>query len=501
MEGEKEGQRRITLAPMSTRASDSSRIAASFRDPGGRVLVHRGRLFRIVHPSGVEDARAFLESPAGHALLENGCVAATRALDETETAALLEDEPVSAAAGGLAIAAIFEHERIWFPSYPYEWPAEMLHAAAGLTLDLAVRLLPDAVGLKDGTPYNVLFRGPRPVFVDLLSFERRSPDDPVWLAYGQFVRTFVLPLLAWRKLRMPAGPILLARRDGLEPDEIYGWLGPLDRLLPPALTLVSVPKWLSRRADSPDAYRARHIGDPEKARFILASLFRGLRRALGRLEPCAGPSTWSDYMQTKSHYTAERFVAKEEFVRDALAAASPGAVLDVGCNTGHFSEIAAGHGARVVAIDYDPVVAGQVWRRASAGGLDILPLVVNLARPTPATGWRNEEGASFLDRARGQFDLVLMLAVLHHMLVTERVPLEDILDVAAELTRRWLVIEYVDPSDPMFRRITRGRDALHAELTPERFEAACARRFEIVRAGSQGGPTRRMYLLAKKQEA
>ncbi len=477
------------------------RIASSFRDPGGRVLVHRARLLRIVHPSGIEDARAFLESPAGRRLLENGSVVATRPLDDREAAELLRDGSIAAATQGVAIAAIFEHERIWFPSYPYEWPAEMLHAAAGLTLDLAERLLPDAVGLKDGTPYNVLFRGPRPVFVDLLSFERRSPDDPVWLAYGQFVRTFVLPLLAWRKLRMPAGPVLLARRDGLEPDEVYGWLGPLDRLLPPSLTLVSIPKWLSRRAESPEAYRARRIGDPEKARFILASLFRGLRRALRRLEPAAGPSTWSGYMETKSHYTAERFAAKEEFVRGALAEASPEVVLDVGCNTGHFSEIAARHGARVVAIDYDPIVAGQVWRRASAGGLDILPLVVNLARPTPATGWRNEEGASFLDRARGQFDLVLMLAVLHHMLVTERVPLEEILDVAGELTRRWLVIEYVDPSDPMFRRITRGREALHAGLTPERFEAACARRFEIVRVTSAEGSTRRMYLLAKKQGA
>jgi hypothetical protein len=121
---------------------------------------------------------------------------------------------------------------------------------------------------------------------------------------------------------------------------------------------------------------------------------------------------------------------------------------------------------------------------------------VDLTRPSPATGWRNTEAASFLERARGRFDLVLMLAVIHHMLVSERVPLEEILDLAADLTRDAAVIEYVDPADPMFRRLTRGRDALHAGLTRASFEQAAGRRFHIVRAQEQG--TRTLYFLRKK---
>src|SRR5205814_3890270 len=137
--------------------------------------------------------------------------------------------------------------------------------------------------------------------------------------------------------------------------------------------------------------------------------------------------------------------------------------------TGHFSAIAARAGASVVAIDYDPVVSGDVWRNARKERLDILPLTVNLTRPTPGLGWLNQECPSFLDRARGAFDAVLMLAVLHHMLVSERIPLDEIIDLAAELTTDSVIIEFIGTDDAMFRRLTRGRDELHRDLTTETF--------------------------------
>jgi SAM-dependent methyltransferase len=173
--------------------------------------------------------------------------------------------------------------------------------------------------------------------------------------------------------------------------------------------------------------------------------------------------------------------------------------LDVGCNTGHFSRIAAKSGASVVAIDYDPVVLGDVWRQTRAEKLDILPLAVNLARPTPSTGWRNREWPSFLERARGNFDAVLMLAVIHHLLVTERVPLNDILKLASELTDDLLVVEFVSTEDTMFQRLVRGRESLYQGLTYEVFEQSCQRYFEIVRTQHLEGATRRLYALKKRR--
>jgi SAM-dependent methyltransferase len=220
---------------------------------------------------------------------------------------------------------------------------------------------------------------------------------------------------------------------------------------------------------------------------------------LRRLEPAGGKSSvWSDYMTTNNNYTAEHFAAKQQFVKEALQEHGSKAVLDVGCNTGHFSAIAARAGARVVALDYDPVVVGEVWRAARAEKLNILPLVVNLTRPSPGVGWRNQECASFLERARGKFDAVLMLAVIHHMLVTERVPLPDIIDLAAELTTGLLVIEFIAPEDSMFGRLVRGREELHKDLTAELFEKLCARHFEIVRKQHVENTARTLYLLRKR---
>jgi hypothetical protein len=152
----------------------------------------------------------------------------------------------------------------------------------------------------------------------------------------------------------------------------------------------------------------------------------------------------------------------------------------------------------VVAIDYDPVVTGQVWRRARAEKLNILPLVVDLTRPTPAVGWRNNEWPSFLERASGKFDTVLMLAVIHHMLVTERVPLPEIMKMAAQLTTKLVVVEFIEPEDSMFRQLARGREHLHHDLTRAQFDQVCQREFHIVRSMRLPGAHRSIYLLQKK---
>ena len=133
----------------------------------------------------------------------------------------------------------------------------------------------------------------------------------------------------------------------------------------------------------------------------------------------------------------------------------------------------------------------------------MLPLVADLTRPTPALGWRNQECDSFLDRVRavdprGGFDMVLMLAVIHHLLVTERIPLAELLALAAEVTHDYALIEFIAPADPMFARIVRGREALHADLTPQVFESMAAPHFDVARKHHIDGLHRCLYLLRRR---
>jgi SAM-dependent methyltransferase len=470
----------------------------SFRDPSGCCIRLDGHVLRLVRGENAGLFAAFLASEAGQQAIRDGHLVGTRLLTGDDAhqwrTRLAAEQP------DLTIGkddALYEHERIPFVSFPSEWPPEMLHAAAELTLDLSGRLLKNGMGLKDATPYNILFKGPYPVLVDLLSVEKREPTDPIWLPYAQFCRTFLFPLLMWKFWRLDPAGFFLQYRDGIEPEAFYRLCGWGKRLSSPVLQHASLPVWFGSKGEGGNASGPRLARNAEQTAFILSTLFGGLRNALKKACPSARPKTvWIDYMGTHS-YSEAGFSAKEGLVRSFLEPIQPKSVLDVGANTGHFSMLAAKAGARVVAIDYDAGCMGRLWHQAHAARLDILPLVLNLARPTPAVGWRNDECASFLERAEGAFDTVLMLAVVHHLLVTERVPLPELAALVERLTTAWAVIEFVPPEDPMFRRIVRGRDHLHTGLTAAAFEAAFARHFTVERREPIPDSGRILYLFKK----
>jgi SAM-dependent methyltransferase len=475
-------------------------ISISFRDPDGSVQCSGNRIIRTVLAARLSEFTTFLKSSTAQTLIANGHLVGTRELPDD-----------------LSSGRQFEHDRVWFPSYPYEWPPEMLFEAGSLTLDLAEAALEEGYGLKDATPFNILFNGPNPVFVDVLSFEPRMPADSIWLPYAQFWRMFILPLLAHKHFGSRAHELLSVRPHGLEPEELYARCSWAQRIRPPFLGALSIPTWLGRKTSlgdvTPKPRRKRkrpqteppkvaffsNGHDPDQARFILQMQFRRLRKALRAVEPKSGrkKSIWSGYASMMS-YSSEEFDNKRQIVWRWLLGSIAKTVLDIGCNTGAFSEIAARLNADVVAVDSDPVVVGRVWKLARRERLNVLPLVVDFARPTPATGWRNAENSGFLDRAAGRFDTVLMLAVLHHLLVTERIPLSEVLDLAAHLSRKELIIEYVDREDPMFQQLLRGRGDLHTGFTREFFENTCQQRFTIVGKQSLKSDLRILYLLRKK---
>jgi SAM-dependent methyltransferase len=475
-------------------------VIGSFRDPSGRLFLFRDRALRLVNKQSAAALLNFLATDTAQNLVDSGRLVRTRVLDPTTDSVSFHLPEINTQTNSCCDHILLEHDRIPVPSFPYEWPPEMLHAAGALTLDLADAALTENYLLKDATPYNVLFVGWRPVFVDVLSFEQRDPRDPTWLPFNQFVQTFLLPLLVNKHYGFRLDQLLTIDRDGIEPAQVARLSGRLKKLSPLFFSLVSIPHWLNKKQPLQDdaVYEPKKVSDPQRARFILEQQLKRLRRQLAKVAPDAGAtSDWSEYMRPNKYFSLEYLRAKESFVVQTLTEIKPRSVLDVGCNTGYFSALAARNGANVVAIDQDPAVVGALWRRASAENLTILPLVVNLARPTPAIGWRNEECPSFLDRARGVFDTVLMLAVLHHMLVVEQIPLAAILELAAQLTSEHLVIEFVTPEDPMFRHLVRGRAELFADLNRELFESTARRWFEIVRVENLLA-TRTIYLLRKR---
>jgi SAM-dependent methyltransferase len=433
----------------------------TFRDPAGSLYFDEAKVLRYVRPAFVAEAESFLASPLTRRWMESGRMVPT---------VIARQEPDG--------SLLLEHERIDYPTYPWEWTPGQWTAAGELTLDLCEEALPAGLILKDATPLNVLFRGAEPVFVDVLSFDKRKPGNPIWLAYGQFVRTFLLPLAANRYLGWPLAASI-ERRDGYEPSDLYPYLPLRRRSRAPLRSLVTLPHLLERKANASASTGPAPVRQqpPEIATEVLRRTLKKLRRTLRALTPPPRPSRWSDYTSTASHYTAEDHSRKAGFIERALAQAAPLRVLDVGANTGHYSRIAVAAGARVVAWDTDVQAADANWREARAKHEPILPIVANIARPTPAVGWQNAESLSLLQRSEGAFDGILMLGVIHHMLLIDQIPLPAIFDLVRRLTTRWAIIEWIPAADSQFQQLCRGRQDIYGHLDENAFLAAADQHF------------------------
>jgi SAM-dependent methyltransferase len=442
--------------------------ASTFRDPAGQLYLTPSHAIRRIHPESVVQTRAFLDSKLRGDLERSGDLIATE---------------IVAPATNLAVDTgelWLRHPRIDPISYPWEWTTGQWRSAAELTLRLAGQAVDAGWSLKDATPLNIVFRGAQPVLVDVLSFERRDPNSAVWLAYGQFVRTFLLPLLATKYLKWPLEATFFSR-DGYEPATLYRALRPWQRLHPHLLDVVTLATLLERPTKSARQTRkVAGVSDPALAIHILHNRFARLAKQIRHAVQTDQSSRWRGYEKAATHYRAADVESKQQFVQRMLDRCRPLRVLDIGANTGTYSLLAAEAGAEVVALDSDRGALDLLWRTANRDKKAVATLVANIARPTPAAGWGNREQLSLLERLGGDFDMVLMLAVIHHLILREQAPLGHIGELCSTLTRQWLILEWIPPSDPMFQEWMRGRDDLYGHLSEDDLIRALAPWFRVV---------------------
>ncbi|HXV58466.1 MAG TPA: hypothetical protein VD704_11405 [Gaiellaceae bacterium] len=383
---------------------------------------------------------------------------------------------------------MLRHERLPVVSYPYEWPFGMLQDAALLQLDLLLGALDEGLVLKDGTPYNVQWRGTRPVFVDVGSFERLREGEP-WAGYRQFCMLALYPLFLQAYKGVPFQPWLRGALEGIEPEEMRRLLSLRDRLRRGVLTNVVLHARLERR------YADREVKSDLKRAGFHAELIRANARKLAKLvrrldwEP--GRTAWSGYGEANP-YDAADAAAKERFVREAAGARSRRLVWDLGCNDGRYTRIAAAEADYAVAVDADAAVVEGLYRALREEGSEtILPLVGNVADPSPGLGWRGAERRPLADRARP--DLTLALALVHHVALTANVPLRSFLDWLADLGTE-LVIEFPARDDPMVRRLlARKGPAANPDYETDAFERALEERWRIERREALPSGTRMLY--------
>jgi SAM-dependent methyltransferase len=250
---------------------------------------------------------------------------------------------------------------------------------------------------------------------------------------------------------------------------------------------------LERRYEEREGGEVR--SELHRARFgteMIRANARRLRKLVARLEWKPGASAWAEYRRTGT-YTDEDSERKAEFVRRAAADIRPGLIWDLGCNDGAYSRVAAQGGGYVVSIDSDHATIEALYRSLrEEAERSILPLVADLADPSPGLGWRGSERRPLTER--GAPDLILCLALVHHLSITANVPVHEVVEWLAALEAP-LVVEFPTRDDPMVRRLLSAkREGTHSDYERDYFERRLGERFRIERREELGSGTRVLYL-------
>ena len=446
----------------------------SFRDRHGRVLYRDGEVLRYIDSDGLQEWTALQGTRFFPCMLREGGVVGTERLPE-------------AAPDGWS--AVLRHDRIPFVSYPYEWCFSMLKDAALLQLDLLQASLQEGFILKDSSAFNFQWKGVRPVLIDVLSLKKLAPGE-VWTGYRQFCQMFLYPLMlqAYRHVAFQAR--MRGGIDGISPEEMNRVLSFRDRFRAGVFTHVYLQsKFQQKMGQSPRDVKSELQQAGFQREMVLANV-GGLQKLVQRLEWKPDRSEWSGYTATTSYSSGEA-AAKEVFVTDVIATRKWGLVWDLGCNTGQFSRIAARRADYVVAMDADTLVIERLYGALKVeGSANILPLVMNLADASPALGWRGCERKAIGER--GAPDLILGLALLHHLVISANIPVADLVAWLTSFGSS-LILEFVTREDPMVRKLLLNKEDQYTDYHVEYFEKYLASRCRIVRRDAVSSGARILY--------
>lgn len=453
------------------------KVPSSFRDPSGFLFSRDGRLYRQVNQNYRENYDLLISSGLYKELVDAGLLISHRESDA---------EPASSSES----YKIIEPTVVPFITYPYEWCFSQLQDAALLTLQLQMTALDHGMSLKDASAYNIQFVAGKPILIDTLSFERHREGEP-WIAYKQFCQHFLAPLTLMSFVDVRLAKLLSSYLDGI----------PLDlaaNLLPMRTKLkAGLAAHIHLHARSQKHYAERTTRQTSR-RFSLRSLMglvESLKSAVRGLRWKLPATEWGAYYDM-TNYTEVGFEQKQQVVKQLLAEVNPQTVWDLGANNGAFSRIAAEKADSVIAFDIDPVAVEENYLQCrKANENRILPLLADLTNPSPAIGWANRERMSLPER--GGADLALALALVHHLAISNNLPLGMIATWMASVCRN-LIIEFVPKTDSQVQRLLSTREDIFVNYHQEGFEKEFSAHFDIAGIHAIRETKRTIYLMKGK---
>ncbi len=452
-------------------------ISSSFRDPSGFLYFKKGQLFRQVNSKYKDDYDHLINSGLYQALVDQVLLIPHQEVKE---------EP---AVRDMAYKVI-KPERVPFISYPYEWCFSQLKDAALTTLKIQKIVFEYGMSLKDSSAYNIQFWQGKPVMIDTLSFERYKEGMP-WVAYKQYCQHFLSPLalMAYKDSRF--NQLLRLYIDGI----------PLDltsKLLPKRTYFkFSFLSHIHLHAKSQEHFADKSV--EAKTRKMSSQSFRALidnLEATTRRIKWRPPNTeWGSYYED-TNYSNESFNLKKEIIADYLERIKPKTLWDLGANTGEFSRIASQKNIQTISFDIDQVAVEKNYlQTVEKKELNVLPLLLDLTNPSPDIGWQNNERISLLKR--GPVEAVMALALIHHLAISNNLPLTMIADFFNSICQ-YLIIEFVPKSDSQVKRLLTTREDIFPDYKQDFFENEFRKYFVIKSVDKLEDSERTLYLMQRK---
>jgi ribosomal protein L11 methylase PrmA len=445
---------------------------ASFRDPSGFVFERDGVLYRHI-------SEAY--QPTWNALQASSLIDELIAERMLVPHVVVDDRTI-------------KPERIPLISYPAEWSFSQYKDAALLTLRIATKALEKGFILKDATAYNIQFSQGAPIFIDTLSFDVYEEGRP-WVAYQQFCKHFLAPLLLMSEVDIDCSKMMRDFIDGIP-------LPLVSKALPVRSwfsfsTLIHIHLHAKSQGKYADKGKVATTETKKISKHSLFALFDSLQTAVQSLSWKPAGTEWGDYYQ-HTNYSPDAMNEKEKLVYDFLQQCAPRnqIVWDMGANTGNFSLVAAQTATEVVSFDIDPAAVEKHYLSVKASGQKkVLPLVLDLTNPTPSYGWGERERDALSVRAHA--DVVMALALIHHISLSNNVPFKRVAEYFARLAPK-LIIEFVPKQDSQVQKLLATREDVFPTYNEAGFEEGFGHLYEIEEKRQIPGTVRTLYRMTRR---
>lgn len=466
-------------------------LNSSFRDISGYIFCEDNIIYRCINKSYREHYDYLMSSGLYSLLISNQYLVSHNEIEDISRFNINQAD----------VYKIIKPYQLPFVSYPYEWSFTQLKEAAVLTLKIQLEALKFNMMLKDATAFNIQFHCGKPVFIDTLSFEKYE-EGSVWQAYSQFCRHFLAPLSLTAYCDYRMYNLSAYFLDGI-PLDYASKLLPLKTKFKIGLLMhLHLNSKISQKAESRDG--GGHTADKQiyltKQRLI--NLIENLLNTIQSITYNASKanSSWNGYYSF-TNYDSEAFKMKETLIISLInkCVCNKNRIIDLGSNNGYFSRVISKQlpDSIIISSDLDYHAVDENYKLIENDfHKNIYPLVIDITNPPSNIGWGNLERDSFLDRIKNS-DILLALALIHHISITNNVPFDKSAALFSECTK-YLIIEFVPIDDSQTMKIIDEKLGDYSYYNIDNFEKAFLQYFSIIEKNDIINTKRTLYLMERK---